>query len=133
MSLFIVRRFFFVFFVFSNFVCCQKLNEQYMVFPFFFIFSTVVLCIFFQFLFVFRLFLPMFFFFLFHHSQDYPKALGADAKVGFTTVNPWLCFSPCKNNIQDAAKAQVREILVKHQCVQCLSTVSTGVMVFVRT
>lgn len=38
--------------------------------------------------------------------QDYPKALDASAKVGFTTADPWLCFSPCKNNIADAAKAQ---------------------------
>jgi len=28
--------------------------------------------------------------------------------VGFTSVDPWLCFSPCKNNTADAAKAQVR-------------------------
>lgn len=40
--------------------------------------------------------------------QDYPKSLGAEAKVGFTSVAPWLCFSPCKNNTADAAKGQVR-------------------------
>ncbi|CAM9236981.1 unnamed protein product [Ectocarpus sp. 6 AP-2014] len=39
--------------------------------------------------------------------QDYPKSLVSSAKVGFTSVDPWLCFSPCKNNIADAAKAQV--------------------------
>lgn len=39
--------------------------------------------------------------------QDYPKSLGSEAKVGFTSVDPWLCFSPCKNNTADAAKAQV--------------------------
>lgn len=39
--------------------------------------------------------------------QDYPKSLGPGAKVGFTSVDPWLCFSPCKNNTADAAKAQV--------------------------
>ena len=39
--------------------------------------------------------------------QDYPKSLGSGAKVGFTSVDPWLCFSPCKNNTADAAKAQV--------------------------
>eukprot|EP00903_Cladosiphon_okamuranus_P009881 g9386.t1 len=38
--------------------------------------------------------------------QDYPKSLGSEAKVGFTSVDPWLCFSPCKNNTADAAKAQ---------------------------
>ncbi|CAN0024498.1 unnamed protein product [Pylaiella littoralis] len=38
--------------------------------------------------------------------QDYPKSLGSGAKVGFTSVDPWLCFSPCKNNTADAAKAQ---------------------------
>ncbi|CAN0425515.1 unnamed protein product, partial [Laminaria digitata] len=35
--------------------------------------------------------------------QDYPKSLGSEAKVGFTSVDPWLCFSPCKNNAADAA------------------------------
>lgn len=39
--------------------------------------------------------------------QDYPKSLGPEAKVGFTSVDPWLCFSPCKNNTADATKAQV--------------------------
>eukprot|EP00752_Nemacystus_decipiens_P014974 g13332.t1 len=38
--------------------------------------------------------------------QDYPKSLGSEAKVGFTSVDPWLCFSPCKNNTSDASKAQ---------------------------
>ncbi|CAM9651957.1 unnamed protein product, partial [Hapterophycus canaliculatus] len=38
--------------------------------------------------------------------QDYPKSLGSEAKVGFTSVDPWLCFSPCKNNTADASKAQ---------------------------
>lgn len=45
--------------------------------------------------------------FFFSCSQDYPKSLGSEAKVGFTSVDPWLCFSPCKNNTSDAAKAQV--------------------------
>jgi len=39
--------------------------------------------------------------------QDYPKALvgKASAKVGFTLAPSWICFSPCKNNASDAAKA----------------------------
>jgi UDP-sugar pyrophosphorylase len=37
--------------------------------------------------------------------QDYPKLLqNEDAKrVGFTTFPSWICYSPCKNNIIDAA------------------------------
>ena len=35
--------------------------------------------------------------------QDYPKTLGKDAKVGFTTAPTWLCYSPCKNNAIEAA------------------------------
>lgn len=35
--------------------------------------------------------------------QDYPKALSADAKVGFTLAPAWFCYSPCKNNSVDAA------------------------------
>lgn len=37
--------------------------------------------------------------------QDYPKVLEASAKVGFTTVPSWLAYSPCKNNVEDAAIA----------------------------
>lgn len=37
--------------------------------------------------------------------QDYPKALEASAKVGFTIAPLWLCYSPCKNNSTDAAIA----------------------------
>lgn len=37
--------------------------------------------------------------------QDYPKVLGPDARVGFTTVPTWISFSPVKNNVADAAKA----------------------------
>ena len=37
--------------------------------------------------------------------QDYPKSLtNHDAhKVGFTMLPAWFCYSPCKNNIVDAA------------------------------
>ena len=35
--------------------------------------------------------------------QDYPKLLGPEAKVGFTSAPEWCCFSPCKNNSVDAA------------------------------
>ena len=35
--------------------------------------------------------------------QDYPKILGRNAKVGFTSAPAWLCYSPCKNNAKDAA------------------------------
>ena len=30
--------------------------------------------------------------------QDYPKILGEKAKVGFTCMPEWFCYSPCKNN-----------------------------------
>ena len=35
--------------------------------------------------------------------QDYPKVLPASANVGFSTAPAWICYSPCKNNAQDAA------------------------------
>jgi len=35
--------------------------------------------------------------------QDYPLLLPASAKVGFTQLDRWLCFSPVKNNLVDAA------------------------------
>ena len=39
--------------------------------------------------------------------QDYPKALESNpalaAQVGFTMFPAWACFSPCKNNTEDAA------------------------------
>lgn len=35
--------------------------------------------------------------------QDYPKLLGSEAKVGFTSFPRDLCFSAVKNNIVDAA------------------------------
>ena len=35
--------------------------------------------------------------------QDYPKLLtGKDALVGFTMYETWYCFSPAKNNVNDA-------------------------------
>lgn len=35
--------------------------------------------------------------------QDYPKLLqGASGKVGFTMYETWFCFSPAKNNVNDA-------------------------------
>ena len=35
--------------------------------------------------------------------QDYPKLLSqASNKVGFTMYETWYCFSPCKNNVNDA-------------------------------
>ena len=35
--------------------------------------------------------------------QDYPKLLSSDKSlVGFTTYDTWYCFSPAKNNINDA-------------------------------
>ena len=36
--------------------------------------------------------------------QDYPKLLKSTGEVGFTMYEPWFCFSPAKNNINDAAK-----------------------------
>jgi len=39
--------------------------------------------------------------------QDYPKLLvGSDAKVGFTQMDRFICFSAVKNNVEDAAKKQ---------------------------
>jgi UDP-sugar pyrophosphorylase len=35
--------------------------------------------------------------------QDYPKLLGSDARVGFTRLPEWVCYSPVKNNPTDAA------------------------------
>ena len=35
--------------------------------------------------------------------QDYPKLLGEGAKVGYTSFERWVAFSPLKNNIVDAA------------------------------
>jgi UDP-sugar pyrophosphorylase len=35
--------------------------------------------------------------------QDYPKLLPSDAKVGFTRLPEWVCYSPVKNNPVDAA------------------------------
>lgn len=37
--------------------------------------------------------------------QDYPKVLSSEAKVGFTLAPAWLCYSPCKNNGQDAMQS----------------------------
>lgn len=37
--------------------------------------------------------------------QDFPKLLPEGAKVGFTCLPGWLCYSPCKNNFADAAAA----------------------------
>mmetsp|Transcript_43328 Transcript_43328/g.67885 ORF Transcript_43328/g.67885 Transcript_43328/m.67885 type:complete len:244 (+) Transcript_43328:806-1537(+) len=34
--------------------------------------------------------------------QDYPLLLPSDAKVGFSQLDRWICFSPVKNNINDA-------------------------------
>jgi UDP-sugar pyrophosphorylase len=38
--------------------------------------------------------------------QDYPRLLSPDAKIGFTSMEPWLCFSPVKNSLSDALAAQ---------------------------
>ena len=35
--------------------------------------------------------------------QDFPLLLPPEAIVGFTQMDRWLCFSPVKNNIHDAA------------------------------
>ena len=34
--------------------------------------------------------------------QDYPKLLSSASLVGFTTYDTWFCFSPAKNNTNDA-------------------------------
>jgi UDP-sugar pyrophosphorylase len=39
--------------------------------------------------------------------QDYPKILPPTSKVGFTLAPVWFCYSPCKNNINDAKKSQL--------------------------
>ena len=38
--------------------------------------------------------------------QDYPKILSSGGQVGFTQAPAWLCFSPCKNNVIDAATSK---------------------------
>lgn len=35
--------------------------------------------------------------------QDYPKELGAEAKVGFTALEGWIAYSPVKNSVAEAA------------------------------
>lgn len=42
--------------------------------------------------------------------QDYPKLLDKTAKVGFTTVPAWMCYSPCKNNSKDAAASVAKGV-----------------------
>lgn len=37
--------------------------------------------------------------------QDYPKILKSSSKVGFTLLPTWFCYSPCKNNSNDAVVA----------------------------
>ena len=37
--------------------------------------------------------------------QDFPKLLGPEAKVGFTSFERWFAFSPVKNSIPEALKA----------------------------
>ncbi len=37
--------------------------------------------------------------------QDYPKILKSSSKVGFTLLPSWFCYSPCKNNSNDAVVA----------------------------
>ena len=41
-------------------------------------------------------------------SSDYPRLLGKDDKVGFTTFPRYICFSALKNNIVDAAAKQAK-------------------------
>ncbi len=36
--------------------------------------------------------------------QDIPKLFDSTAKVGFTEMERWICFSAVKNNLVDAAK-----------------------------
>lgn len=42
--------------------------------------------------------------------QDYPKLLSSTGEVGFTMYETWYCFSPAKNNIDDAAKCIAKGI-----------------------
>jgi hypothetical protein len=42
-------------------------------------------------------------------AQDYPRALGADSRVGFTAISGHTVFSPCKNSLAEAAQ-QVRAV-----------------------
>ena len=37
--------------------------------------------------------------------QDFPKLLGADARVGFSSFERWFSFSPVKNSIDEAIKS----------------------------
>jgi len=42
--------------------------------------------------------------------QDFPLLLPATAKVGFTQLDRWVCFSPVKNNIADAAAKAAKNL-----------------------
>lgn len=42
--------------------------------------------------------------------QDYPKLLSSAGEVGFTMYETWYCFSPAKNNINDAAACVAKGI-----------------------
>ena len=42
--------------------------------------------------------------------QDYPKLLTSQGEVGFTMYETWYCFSPAKNNINDAATCVAKGI-----------------------
>jgi len=42
--------------------------------------------------------------------QDYPKLLQSTGEVGFTMYETWYCFSPLKNNINDAGACVAKGI-----------------------
>eukprot|EP00292_Cryptomonas_paramecium_P003292 CAMPEP_0113679828 /NCGR_PEP_ID=MMETSP0038_2-20120614/10900_1 /TAXON_ID=2898 /ORGANISM="Cryptomonas paramecium" /LENGTH=575 /DNA_ID=CAMNT_0000597981 /DNA_START=164 /DNA_END=1888 /DNA_ORIENTATION=- /assembly_acc=CAM_ASM_000170 len=42
--------------------------------------------------------------------QDYPMLLPPTAKVGFTQLDRWVCFSPVKNNLADAAAKAAKSL-----------------------
>ena len=42
--------------------------------------------------------------------QDYPKVLGASARVGFTGSPGWSCYSPVKNSTVDAAASVAKGV-----------------------
>lgn len=42
--------------------------------------------------------------------QDYPKMVMDDSKIGFTTYDVWFCYSPAKNNMDDAMKCIMKGI-----------------------
>jgi len=42
--------------------------------------------------------------------SDYPRLLADTSRVSFTMLETWFCFSPCKNNINDAIECYKKRL-----------------------